>query len=286
MCIWNKYKLSKIPKKLHLYWDRTSKMSQLQTFTIDSFHRLNPDWPIYVYRPIQDYVGSDRYIPDFAGSDCFAMVENMEYVNIVNVDIRDYGISLDLHNILRSDILRYHLLYNYGGVWSDFDVIWLKPMDYFNNIEYIGSATPDEIGSVVSMRHTTSHEHNISIMMSSIKNEFIKSLIDRTNELQNSAKARTHQVFGTEMLDGMYPKLSDVTMKFPDVAGLKYETFFPYSIINMPALYEKNDLHYINNNVMCLHWFNGHILSKKYVNEDGYKRDCSMTSVLKKEGYI
>jgi GT2 family glycosyltransferase len=285
-CTWNKYKLSRIPKKLHLYWDRTSRMSKLQTFTIDSFHRLNPDWPIYIYRPIQDYIGSDSYIPDYAGEDSFHIVENKEYVNIINIDIRDYGISLDLHNILRSDILRYHLLYNYGGVWSDFDVIWLRPMDYFHNIEYIGNATPDEIGSVVSMRYTTTSEHNISVMMSSVKNEFIKSLVDKTNEIQNSSQVRRHQMFGTEMLDRLYPNLSDVTTKFPDVVGLNYETFFPYSILNMTALYDRNDLHYINNNVMCIHWFNGNVLSKKFVNEDGYKKDCSMTSVLKKEGYI
>jgi hypothetical protein len=286
LCAWNKYTLSRIPKKLHLYWDRTSRMSKLQTFTIDSFHRLNPDWPIYIYRPIQDYIGSDSYIPDYAGEDSFHIVENKEYVNIINIDIRDYGISLDLHNILRSDILRYHLLYNYGGVWSDFDVIWLKPMDYFHNIEYIGSATPDEIGSVVSMRYTTTSEHNISVMMSSVKNEFIKSLVDKTIEIQNSSQVRRHQMFGTEMLDRMYPNLSDVTTKFPDVVGLNYETFFPYSILNMTALYDRNDLHYINNNVMCIHWFNGNVLSKKFVNEDGYEKDCSMTNVLKKEGYI
>ena len=84
------------------------------------------------------------------------------------------------------------------------------------------------------------------------------------------------------MLNRLYPTLSSITNKFNNVVGVKYETFFPYSIFDMASLYERDEDH-INNNVMCVHWFNGHILSKKYVNFNGMDQKCSMTTLLEKE---
>jgi len=84
-------------------------MSQLQTFTVSTFHKHNPDWTINVYIPKQPYAGPSRYIPNYIGKDYFYLVEQSDYVNIVNVDLNHYKINPELHNILRSDILRYNL---------------------------------------------------------------------------------------------------------------------------------------------------------------------------------
>jgi hypothetical protein len=277
--------MEKIPKILHMYWDR-SPMSQLQTFTVDTFHKHNPDWVINVYVPKQPYTGSSSYIPNYTGKDYFHLVEKSDYTNIVEVNLSDYGIDPGLHNILRSDILRYHLLYNHGGVWSDFDVIWLKPIDHFRNIEYHGNVSINDVDAVVSLYEGERGFHSIGIMIHRKHDQYALSLINLTKQVR---PPYGHEVFGSLMLCAKYPTLDSMS-SLGNIISVKFETYYPY-IIHPPAptiqnLYNGNHLGCINNNVMCVHWYNGHVLSKEYVNGSGFSRDCSMTTILKNEGCI
>lgn len=277
--------MDKIPKILHTYWDRSS-MSWLQTLTVISFHKHNPDWVINVYVPKQSYAGGSQFIPNYTGKNYFNVVEQLNYVNIVEVDLTNYNIDIGLHNILRSDILRYYLLYNHGGVWSDFDVIWLKPMNHFHNIEYYGDTPLNEVTAVVSFTKDTCESHSIGIMVHAKNDPYIGEVINLTKQVK---PPYGHEVFGSVMLSRRYPNLESLS-GFKNLIGVKHETYYPYDIHpprpTFGRLYRSNDISYINNNVICLHWYNGKPLSKEYVNRGGFKRECSMTTILKNEGYI
>lgn len=272
-----------IPKIVHLYWDM-SPMSLIQTFTIDTIERLNPGWKIIVHIDNSMYGGSNRYIPEYKGKDYFYRVTNNSNVEIRNVDISNYNIDKGLHNILRSDIFRYHLLYNEGGVWSDFDVIWLKPMDYLSTI-----VSNDTFGATLCMFVNDFQKfHNISILVSAKLHGFYREAIQLCDKIQSTLYSKTpdHQEFGTVMFNKAFPEPDDVIKKFPDVINLKYETFFPYSIFNLERLYNINDLSVLTEDVMAVHWFNGHRLSKIYENDSSFVKNCSMTSILKNENLI
>lgn len=277
--------MDRIPKVLHLYWDR-SKMSRLQAITTESFHKLNPDWEINVYVPKQGYTGNAKYIPDYYGEDFFHLVENADYVNIKEIDLDDYEINHDHHNILRSDIFRYHILYAIGGVWSDFDVVWLKPMEHFRNIEYHGDTPIDEVNSIVSFIRGTHGGHSIGILIHCKNDPYMAAMIEHA---KNVRPPFSHEIFGATLMHQHYPTLASYEETFGNVIGVKFETYYPY-IIHPPAptinsLYMANDTSCINNNVICLHWYNGHHLSKHYVNH-AYGAPCSITTILKEEGYI
>ena len=274
--------MDRIPKRLYLYWDRANQMSRLQTFTIKSFHELNPEWKIYVYIPLKKYNGDISYKIEYIGKDYFYLIEEMKFVNIINVDLNKYNIDINMHGILRSDILRYHLLYNGGGIWSDFDVLWLKPIEYMSNIKYIGITPLTDITDIISFRNGTYGYHSIGIMVHCLHSNYILSLVEQTKLIKAPYR---HQSFGSTMINKMYPKFETLN-KFENIIGIKYETYYPYALENMNALYNKNDLSYINNNVMCVHWFNGHRFSKDYINNNGFDRNCSMTTILKNEGCI
>lgn len=277
--------MDKIPKELHLYWDG-SPMSKLQTFTVSTFRKLNPDWNITLYMPKQKYSGDARYVPDYVGEDYFPSILQLDYLTIKMVDLNDYGINTDLHNILRSDILRYHLLYDIGGVWSDFDVIWLKPMEHFRNIEYYGNTPIEDVNAIVSFVRGTYEGHSIGIMIHCKHDPYILSLINLTKQVKPPYE---HEAFGAAMLNSAYPTLDSLS-SFKNVIGARFETYYPYIIhrynYTIPTLYQGIDLSCINNNVICLHWYNGHELSKKYVNNNGFNINCSMTTILKNEGCI
>ena len=279
--------MDQIPKQLHLYWDG-SNMSRLQTFTVESFHKLNPDWKINIYMPETKYNGSMRFafIPDYKGPDYFHTIVQLDYVNVIKIDLNTYGIQSDLHGILRSDIFRYHILYNIGGVWSDFDVFWLKSMEHFRNIEYHGNTPIEEVTDVVSFIHGTGGGHSIGIMIHAKNTAYMRSVLETVKSVKPPYK---HETFGSVMLSTYYPTLDSLSI-FDGVIGTRFETYYPYNIHppkpTISKLYNGNDLSCINNNVMCVHWYNGHKLSKQYVNNDGFNRDCSMTTILKNEGLI
>ncbi len=279
--------MEKIPKELHLYWDG-SNMSKLQTLTVESFHRLNPDWGINIYMPYKRYTGDMRFdfIPNYIGPDYFHMISNQDYVNVFTIDLNDYGIQQNLPDILRSDIFRYHVLYHVGGVWSDFDVLWLRPMDHFHNIEYYGNTPLNKVDAVVSFYNGTYGGHSIGIMIHSKGDPYVQSLIRLVGEVKPPF---SHEVFGGGLLNNYYSSLESIPYK--NVIGVKFETYYPFNIHppspTIQNLYESNNIHCLqNNNVMCLHWYNGHGLSKDYINNNGFERDCSMTTILKGYGYI
>jgi hypothetical protein len=239
-----------------------------------------------VYVPKQSYTGGTSYIPSYTGKDYFYLVKQATYVNVVEVDLCDYSINVSLHNILRSDILRYHLLYKYGGVWSDFDVLWLKPIDYFDCISYYGDVKPDDITAVVSLIKETVGGHSIGVMIHAQYDDYAKELIELTTQVK---PPYTHEVFGSTMISAKYPTLDSLS-KFKGLVGTKHLTYYPYDIHppkpTLDKLYLANDLSYLTKDVMCLHWYNGKELSKQYINNNGLTKSCSMTILLKQEGYI
>lgn len=265
-------------------------MSKLQVFTVESFHKLNPSWNINIYTPIQKYEGRAKYIPNYTGKDYFYLIKNMNYINIAEVDLAEYGVKMSMHNILRSDIFRYYILYNCGGVWSDFDVIWLRPMEHINNIESVGNVSIRDMGAMVTFYKTTEGHHNIGVLLSAKGHPFYKVLIEKTIDIQNSHLGKDdkfeHQSFGSTLWNSLYPNLNSVIDEFSDVVGFKYQTFAPYSIYDIERLYLKKDLTPLNdNNVVGLHWFNGHQLSKDYINQNKFGDKSSMTLILQNIGF-
>ena len=273
-----------IPYNCYMYWGGSSNMPMLMVFTVISFHRLNPDWEIIIYRTKQTDkdLGKSPYDYSYTGKDYFYLIELMDFVKIITIDVDELGINKDAHSILGSDIFRTKILFEKGGLYSDMDVIWLKPMSELVNIDCIGD--PRDFECSVCYLNLTSGHHTISNLIAEAGSPFLWSVI----EAQSKVKPPYRDCdFSTFLLNGKYPTLDVITSKYPRVLALKYETFYPYSIFNLEQLWTDNDLSVIDNkNVMCIHWFNGHPLSKAYTNEDSFKRECSMTSILKKEGLI
>ena len=258
-------------------------MARLQVFTVESFHKYNPDWQIIVYLTKQSYkeLGANVYVPDYTGPDYFHLIEKLPYVEIREIDLLEDGIPLDAHSCQGSDLFRRNILYKKGGVYSDFDVIWLKPMKDFAKIDCLGDSRDFE--SIVSFYEFTKGFHNVSNLVSEPGSGFLLSLIEAQKKIKPPYE---HQSFGSTMLNKLYPDWWSVVSRFPRMLAIKYETFYPYSTFEMERCFVKDDLSPIDSkNVMCVHWFNGNMYSKEYINKDEFT-PCSMTSILKREGYI
>lgn len=274
-----------IPKKCHLYWDG-SPISWLQLKTIDSFHKYNPEWEIIIYMPLQDYreLGTNTFVPDYNGPDHFNELQNYNYIKIQYINISDYGVPLSAHSCQGSDNFRREILYRQGGVYSDFDVIWVRPIDHIRKIQSLGNG--EDFESIVSFYELTHGFHNVSNLISEPGSQFIKSLIDASLNLPDEYIRANHQALGSTLLNQLYPTWDSVRYLYPRMLAIPYETFYPYSTYHLENLFIDDDLSYITENTLCVHWFNGNQLAKDYINKEDYSRKCSMTSILKNEGWL
>ena len=273
-----------IPHICHLTWTKDSPMSLLQTFTVVSFHKYNPDWRIIVHvvKQTVDQLGKNTYVPDYTGVDHFHLVANLPYVEIHEVHLDDLGIKPDKFTAAISDILRIHYLYTVGGVYSDFDMIWLRPMSEFINITKIGN--PADFETTACFYEGTYGHHNNSNIVSQPGGKYLLSILEEQKLLK---PPYTHQAFNTDLLNRLYPTYHDIVKRFPKVLAIAYQTFYPYSIYNLDLLYKYNVLNVIKpKGVIGVHWFNGHAISQQYASTNQYTSRCSMTSILKREGLV
>jgi hypothetical protein len=258
-------------------------MAQLNVLTVVSFHKYNPDWEIVIYLTKQPYyeLGKNIYVPNYTGKDYFYKLSTLDYVKIVEIDLTEWGINKDIPACMSSDIFRRKILYEQGGVYSDFDTVWLRPIEYLSNVDCIGN--PIDFESLVCFYEFTHGFHNVSNLISEVSSLYVASLIEEEKKVQ---PPYGHQDFGCDLLCRKYPDWESVVSRFPRMLAIKYETFYPYSTYHMERLFIENDLTPLKNkNVMGIHWFNGNDKSVNYVNQDKFT-DCSMTSILKVEGYI
>ena len=277
--MWNKT----IPQKLYLYWDG-SPMSWLQVLTVASFHKYNPDWAIYVYEPVISHreLAKNTFIPDYTGKDYYPLIQSMDYVTMVKFDLSWFGIKPDSHGIQISDQWRARILYENGGMYSDFDVLWLKPMSKFVDIECVGN--PKDFEALVSFSKVTSGYHSNSNLIAEAGSPFMKSVID----LQRAVRPPyEHQAYYNSLVNKEYKSMDAVLSRFPRVLGVKYNTFFPYGLYDLKRLFNQMDLGPIyDKDVMAIHWYNGAGESKDYINKQDYFRSCSMTEILRTEGWF
>jgi hypothetical protein len=118
-----------IPRVLFLYWGGR-KLSWLRYLTVVSFAKHNPDWSIKVYYPTQPTVGNswttDEQIVKYTGEDYFDKLS--EYAELIPFDMAELGLGNDRAEVHKSDLFRLWALVKYGGVYSDFDILYTKPM--------------------------------------------------------------------------------------------------------------------------------------------------------------
>ena len=275
-----------IPKKCHLYWDR-SPMAWLNALTVISFRKYNPDWEIIVYLTKQSpqELGKNIFVPDFTGKDRLEDLLAFPNITFKEIDVRDYGVPLCAHSCQGSDNFRREILYREGGVYSDFDMLWLKPIDHLEKVECIGD--PKDFECIVSFYEMTHGFHNVSNLIAESGSPFLKSLINISKTIPDTVIQGNHQALGSTMLNNAYPTFDSVKKRFPRVLAIPYETFYPYSTYYLETLFVHTTFAPLDSdNVLGIHWFNGNRFAKDYINRGDYSAPCSMSTILKNEGYL
>lgn len=266
-----------IPNIAHFYWDG-SRMSYLQYLTVVSFHKWNPDWKIRVYTPMVKYQGKATWASSeqqmvYTGINYYPMFKRLKYVETVMVDFDKYNIQSDIPETYKSDLLRWHLLADEGGLWSDMDILYLKPMSQINapsNTQFTISRTMAKINT--SAGYIDKAFHIIGFYLTVANNPFFQHIV------QNAPlhlKLNNYQSVGATLLNQLYPsdfaiKSICKDMRYIVISMDVVYAYPPHDELSnnqLPALFAKKDLSRITRNTIGIHWYNGHDMAKTFNNE-------------------
>lgn len=249
--------LLKIPKIIHLYWGNES-ISYLRYLTAASFLKLNPDWEVRLYLPSNPYKGPvtwpthEHRIP-FTGKNYMDALLALPRIKIKKVNRGFINVPDNIPEIFRSDLIRLFLLRMFGGLWSDFDVLYFKPMNdlYFNN---------DNNKNKDSFICYTKY-YSIGFMMASGQSEFFSVLLHKALDYFN---VKDYQSIGSHLYKKVFPDTSHIK---DDFLNMKMETVYPIISNVCDKIFEGDYMNMIKEGTIGVHWYAGAQIAKKYENE-------------------
>ncbi len=255
--------LENIPRVVHLYWGNDT-ISFLRYLTVLSFKKFNPDWQIKLYFPKIRYQGDYTWSSvhqkvEFRGGDYIDKLLDME-IDKIEIDFAELGINDNIPETFKSDFLRWYILSTEGGLWSDFDIIYFKPISHL----YVNQEVNKDVNTLICFNKDPGY-HSIGFLMSSPDNEFYKFIYEKSHI---SFDLQEYQSIGYNLLNEQFPDLASIKNKCNNInlANLKLDVVYPLDHNRIPYIYYGNHTNYITTDTIGIHWYGGHPEAGKFEN--------------------
>ena len=261
--------LTRIPKTAHFYWGGT-KLSYLRFLSVKSFQRYNPDWAIKIHVPAFLSNASPAWDTFQQKNinithDYFDKLTDIKGVTIVKHDFSDYNFDNNAHEVHKSDFLRWHLLSEHGGLWSDIDILYTASMSWLAE----NTDSNHEIDTALCPLKPP-HKHTVGFMLSSQNNNFFQYIGELARTAYNPA---TYQCMGSDLINQRFKTFNSFAETFTNhnFIFLNKNCVYPLTSKNIDYFYRDVNIDVckeINHkNVVGYHWFAGHPLSQEFENK-------------------
>jgi hypothetical protein len=234
--------------------------------TLASFQKFNPGWQIKFYYPKYQFKGGKTWkTPEqgsvFNGLDYMGRLSTLK-IDRVEVDFANYGISNYIPETFKADFLRWYLLGTVGGLWSDFDIIYFRPVDqlYINNYLHCSADT------VICLYEAGPDRfHSIGFLMASANNEFYRFV---NGEAYRCLDLTNYQSIGSTILNEHFPSLNEIKTRFPALhaVNIAMDTVYPVNGVDIPYIFHTGYLQYLTERTIGLHWYAGHPAAGEFEN--------------------
>lgn len=242
-----------VPKILHVYW--SGSLPYMRYLTLATFKKFNPTWEIIVWTPkvpskiVTWQTGELNYQKNWED-----WAPKLSGFDVRQVDMEDYNLSNEISEVHKSDFLRYNILYKYGGVYSDMDIIYFKPI---TNLEVNKKENLNK-ESFVCISH---YGHSNGFFLSAKGSAFF----ERMSLIARSFNTNVYQSVGPDLCNKHYPTLESIKEISP-VENIGMEAVYFYNGQMVSTLYRETDLWFHKKSIGC-HWYAGSHLSGKFLKE-------------------
>lgn len=285
----NEFLFRNIPKILNLYWGLNSKLSYLHYLTVYSFNKLHPEWKINLYVPKypSKSVYSDKIKKEhilYSGTDYFNELIKIKNLNIIEVDFKDFGFLNDTSEVFKSDFLRYYILYKEGGIWSDFDILYFKPVYSCQLKGYLIVGNHLNFDTAIIYRDLGYHQ--IGFFISSKSNSYFEYLHKQAYRFFNEFD---YQSIGANMINYLFPNFKSIKRIFKNlnIIDLRAYIVFPFLTNYLGKLYYETKYNWLREETIGIHWYYGHPLSKIFLEQlDKNRNNLPKSTILTLIEYI
>ncbi|MCJ7447907.1 MAG: hypothetical protein MUO72_09450 [Bacteroidales bacterium] len=246
----------KVPKIIHFAWGSTL-LPYLRLLSIKSFMKYNPDWHIILWTtsnrgPLVTWERGGALDYELSCTNYYNELMNLPIQKEV-FDIKQYGFSNTISEVHKSDFLRLVLLGTYGGIWSDMDILFFKPI---NNLAVNIPENKDK-ETFVSFSY---YGHSNAFMMATKDNILFKSLASVARNYFNPV---AHQCMGWDLFNRYY---SDFKLMGSLAINIGMDAVMAHDINHIEEIYNGSEPKFTENSIGC-HWYAGHQLSGKFLIE-------------------
>lgn len=277
---WN---LKNIPKIANFYWGGDN-FPFLRYISLMSFKKQNPDWVVNLYIPkvISNEMPWAKKQVEQKYKEKFNYFYKIKGVNIIEFDFEKIGLSNNINEIHKSDFIRYYLLSRDGGIWSDMDIFYFKPISYIfennkynidkNTFFYFGNESY-EIGG-----------HAIGFLMSSKENIYFKDIFNLAKE---NYKKEDYQSIGADLLNKEFDS-SYLLKNNKDIVLMKKSGVYAIDHMKKEFIYEKTNNSFFDDNSVGIHWYGGSesveflILNTDHLNYKNIKNNGTLINLIRK----
>lgn len=241
-----------IPKIAFSFWEG-DQFTYLHYLTIYTFKQFNPDIRLIVYlsKAVDNLVRWSTHEHSLTYTNLIDVksIINIPGVEIIEIDInKELKCDKELSPVWKSDIIRILKLYEHGGIYIDFDILFISKIpDYIFNIKE-------------DMAFNTYHNIiNNAFIVSHKESDLCKVLLDNIlyklfNNMDNG-----YQQFGPILITEMIKN----KVYENNVYYIPNDQTCPYLWNEMNKLFFSN-INQITQNTFCIHWYNGATESRNY----------------------
>lgn len=254
------------PKFLFLYWDG-SPLSYLNYLTVISFNHFHKNWRIVIFTPENrtkniSWKTNEQKIK-YLNEDYFPKLRQINNVSIQKINLDQIGFFDNASEVIKSDYFRYYILYQHGGIWSDFDIIYTGSIEEKMNFNHqtVIFNTPIFKNPLQKKKEESYMVFPIGLFAAQPKSEFFFFILSKCQEYYDPNE---YQCIGAKMFMNLFPNL-DVINSIDDVKICSENYYLPWAYNELEQFLDnKNINNSLPTNNIGIHWFNGADRSKKY----------------------
>lgn len=264
----------KVPKIFHIYWGG-DQLPYIRYMVVKSFMQQNPDWKVMFWHPktTASFLVSWPSMELNYKIDCDNWLDKLKElpIEVNEFDFEGYGFMQEMSEVHKSDFLRLKLLSTYGGVWSDADVFYFKPII---NLEVNSVENKDKETFVC----ICFYGHSIGFIMGTENNGFYKAMVNHSLEAYQDYIPQAYQYMASELWNKHYLKLEMIEAITP-VINMKMDTVYCNNADDISAIYD-GTLPKFTENSIGIHWYAGHQMSGNFLRETNGGLDNLPDNVL------
>lgn len=262
--------MRKIPKLAYFYWGAPI-LPYLRYMGLYSFKKFNPDWKITLFTPAE--LNTEITWQTHENEEPLDTEDYTDRLSDLDIAVRKFdmgtiGYTNAMPEVVKSDLLRLHLLRTTGGFWSDIDIL------YFRSIE--NTLRPTDCQAYfcyrrggVAQDNTPKNGplyHSIGFLMGEPGCIQFDRLFNGARSVMNTA---AYQSVGSPYY-GMMINMDSPTLFNIDI-NMVYPSRAPQSMFESP---HTSHIYEIRPITIGWHWYGGHPTAGKFQNlmtEDTYK---------------